>query len=211
MLSKAQEKLGAHVADGSVGKFKCSQLPDLPFADSCFDAVSFIQVLHHLDKPFEGYPNLKKSIAEAFRVLKPGGVLLIDFSTHDQLRYGMWYMNLLPRSAERNCENYMPKEELLAFLQDSGFEKASTIVCPWEPLLKPEKYFCKDGPFHQEWRRMDSVWKLAEREGELEAALKSLNEKKQFGIFDDWFEQVEKKRKEVGTNTGLFVQKPDAK
>lgn len=208
MLSKAEKKLQSYINENRVSELKCSHLPIIPFEESSFDVVAFIQVLHHLDKPYEGFPNLRKCIAEAKRVLKPGGVLVIDFCTHDQLRYGMWYRNLLPRSVEKNCERNMSKEELLSLLEEAGFEKAATIVCPWETILKPEKYFNKDGPLEDEWRLMDSVWKLAEMEGELDAALKSLNEKKVFGMFDDWFEQAERKRKEVGAKTGLFVQKP---
>ena len=208
MLSKAKTKLQSYVEKGTLVDLTCCHLPDVPFSDSAFDAVTFIEVLHHLDKPFEGFPNLKKCITEAFRVLKPGGVLLIDFATHDQLRYGLWYRNLLPRTVERTCDNYMPQEEMLLFLQEVGFQNASTIVCPWETILVPEIYFNKDGPFQEEWRRLDSVWRLAEDEGELETALKSLREKKEFGILEDWFEQIERKRQQVGTKTGLFVQKP---
>ena len=40
------------------------------------------------------------------------------------------------------------------------------------------------------------------------SALKSLKEKKDFDMLDDWFEQVEQKRKNVGKSTCIFVQKP---
>lgn len=208
MLSKAEEKLKPYIVEKRVAALKCCRLPEVPFADSSFDAVSIIQVLHYLDKPFEGFPNTKKSISEMYRVLKPGGVLLIDFCTHDQLRYGSWYANLLLRAVERKCDALIPIAELLKFLEELGFLKPTTVVCPWETFLTPELYFDKTGPFKQSWRSLDSLWKLAEIEGELDAALKSLREKEQFGMLDEWFEQVEKKRKELGAKIGLFVQKP---
>ena len=208
MLAKAEEKLKSYIKEKRVTELKPCHLPDIPFSDSSFDAVSIVQVLHHLDKPFEGFPNAKKTIAEVFRVLKPGGALLIDFCTHDQLRYGSWYANLLPRAVEKNCDILLPSGELLSSLQETGFVLPTSIVCPWDTILAPEIYLDRDGPFKKGWRSMDSLWKLAEIEGELESALDSLREKKEFGMLDEWFDKIENKRKEIGSKTGLFVQKP---
>jgi len=49
----------------------------IPFAAGSFDAVTIHQVLHFLDQP-------ARAIAEAVRVLRPGGrLLLVDFAPHD--------------------------------------------------------------------------------------------------------------------------------
>ncbi len=56
---------------------RLGDLFDLPLADGAADAVVLHQVLHYLDEP-------AKAIAEAARVLRPGGRLLIaDFLPHD--------------------------------------------------------------------------------------------------------------------------------
>ncbi len=48
----------------------------LPLADACFDAVVIHQVLHYADRP-------AAAIAEAARVLRPNGVLIVvDFAPH---------------------------------------------------------------------------------------------------------------------------------
>ena len=49
----------------------------IPFASASFDAVTIHQVLHFLDQPAQ-------AIAEAARVLRPGGALLLtDFAPHE--------------------------------------------------------------------------------------------------------------------------------
>lgn len=60
---------GARVRQGNVTA--------VPFEDGCADLVIIHQVLHYMDAP-------NRAIAEASRVLKPGGQLLIvDFAPHD--------------------------------------------------------------------------------------------------------------------------------
>ncbi|MGB6014167.1 MAG: class I SAM-dependent methyltransferase, partial [Nodosilinea sp.] len=52
-------------------EFVCGDATHLPFADDSFDAVTMFDVLEHI-------PNDKSAIAEAWRVLKPGGSLLVS-------------------------------------------------------------------------------------------------------------------------------------
>ena len=51
----------------------CADAARLPFAPACFDAVFGFHLLMHLDEA-----NVDATFAEASRVLKPGGVLVID-------------------------------------------------------------------------------------------------------------------------------------
>ncbi len=206
-LSKARDILASYESNKKVEVIKLGSLPQIPFPDNSFDVVLFMQVLQHLDKPFTEFANLKLSITEAFRVLKPGGVLLINHSTHDQLRYGSWYANLMPHTVEKLCDKFIPQNELLSVLEKTGFKNATCVSSPWEMPLSPDVYYRKDGPLDAAWRKLDKLWEMAEEEGELDSALKSLKEKTDFDMMDEWFNNVEEKRRSVGRTVSIFVQK----
>ena len=53
---------------------RCGDLTTLPFPDSQFDKVFSIQTLYF-------WPDPPRALAEVFRVLKPGGVLVVTLST----------------------------------------------------------------------------------------------------------------------------------
>ncbi len=56
---------------------RLGDIQHLPFAKNSFDVVTIHQVLHYLDEP-------ERAIAEAARVLRPGGrLLIVDFAPHD--------------------------------------------------------------------------------------------------------------------------------
>jgi ArsR family transcriptional regulator len=56
-------------------------LESLPLADASLDAVTLMLVLHHLPAPAD-------ALAEAARVLKPGGrLLIVDMTSHDREEY----------------------------------------------------------------------------------------------------------------------------
>lgn len=79
MLAIARDRLSrAHIQHCQV---RLSDVFRMPFAtgtqDEGFDAALFHQVLHYLDDP-------QAAVAEAARVLKPGGrILIVDFAPHD--------------------------------------------------------------------------------------------------------------------------------
>lgn len=53
--------------------FQKASLPNLPYPDSNFQAVVIVRVAHHL-------PDLKPVFKEVYRVLKPGGYLILEFA-----------------------------------------------------------------------------------------------------------------------------------
>ncbi|MBN1962226.1 MAG: methyltransferase domain-containing protein [Deltaproteobacteria bacterium] len=85
-----KELIGIELSDVAVAKAQTAfgQRPEvkfmqmdamkLDFPDSRFDAVVAREVLEHL-------PNMEKSVAESFRVLKPGGIYVVTSPNRDSL------------------------------------------------------------------------------------------------------------------------------
>lgn len=76
----ADERVVADAASGMARRARAAGLTAvvadagrLPFSDACFDAVLLTDALHHL-------PDRENALAEAYRVCRPGGVLVVrDF------------------------------------------------------------------------------------------------------------------------------------
>ena len=99
------------------GRPAAAGIDALPFEDGCFDAVMVNQVLHHLaDSPPDGWPMLRRVLGEFARVLRPGGVAVINTCSHEQLRRGWWYASLVPEAVETIRRRYADREVLTALL-----------------------------------------------------------------------------------------------
>jgi len=91
----------------------------LPFGEASFDAVTIHQVLHYAEEPAE-------AIAEAARVLRPGGVLLVvDFAPHD-------LENLRSEHAHRRLG--FDDSEVGAWCAAAGLEAEDIVHLPGGPL-----------------------------------------------------------------------------
>ena len=62
------------------GDFRVADAEDIPFPDDTFDCVCSMGVLHHV-------PNTQKALDEIFRVLKPGGRLIVMFYHRNSAKY----------------------------------------------------------------------------------------------------------------------------
>lgn len=118
-----QRKLNAHFFVGDITK--------IDVHDEEFDAVFVFGVLHHV-------PDWKEAVKEFFRVLKPGGVLLLEDLNKDASKFFKKYFGL-----DHPTEAYFEWSEFTSNIEDNGlqiihqekviFEGLRTFLC-----IKPE-------------------------------------------------------------------------
>ena len=169
----------------------------LPFEDGCFDAVMVNQVLHHLpDSPPDGWPMLRRVLGEFARVLRPGGVAVINTCSHEQLRRGWWYASLVPEAVETIRRRHADREVLTALLAGAGLGPRGRFV-PSDAVMQGDAYFNGRGPLDPAWRRGDSLWSVVP-DSELERALDRIRALDEAGTLDAFVAEQDRMRPSVG-------------
>ncbi len=187
-------------------------ITELPFADETFDGVICNQVLHHLDRG-EGedanateFPNVRSFFREAFRVLRPHGVLVINTSSHQQHREGFWWAALIPAAIDRMLQRFPSVDRLESIFRQTGFEGLEVVV-PAAEALQGKQYLDPAGPLSAAWRAGDSTWSLTTEE-ELSLALDNVRSRLKDGSMAAFLEERERRRAKIGQTTFLAARKP---
>lgn len=204
MLRTARRKLAAQASPKAPG-FLQGDLLALPLPSASADAVLFNQVLHHLEDGRGGYRGHRAAVAEAARVLRPGGLLLLNACTHEQLRRGFWFYGLIPGALERVLARCAPEAEIMAIFGDLGLTLRDRRV-PREAVLQGSAYFDPRGPLDPGWRRGDSIWALAET-AEVAAAEARVRALGTAGTLHEFLERQDAARPEVGQVTFFIALK----
>ncbi|MDH5676569.1 MAG: class I SAM-dependent methyltransferase [Myxococcales bacterium] len=205
MLERARRKLGAqsHVV------LRQGNALSMPFGEAEFDLVLFNQVLHHLDggaASQRGWPALRQVLGESLRVLRPGGVLLINTCSQQQLREGFWYAPLVERAVERVARRYVDTGSLKDILAGAGFERVEQWV-PLDEVFYGARALDLRGPFDQAWRDGDSVWALVTPD-ELQAALQRIGAMIDEGRGEAFLAERERARQSVGQCVFMRATRP---
>ena len=187
-------------------------ITELPFADETFDGIICNQVLHHLDHGegedanADDFPNVRRFFHEAFRVLRPNGVVVINTSSHQQHREGFWWAALIPAAIDRMLQRFPSIDRLESFALKAGFVGFEVVV-PFADVLQGEQYHNPEGPLSAAWRAGDSTWSLT-TEKELAQALDNVTSRLADGSMATFLEECERRRAKIGQTTFLAVRKP---
>lgn len=199
MLAAARAKLAAEAAAGRIA-FHEGGIDALPFADETFDAAMINQVLHHLeDGSDETWPLHSAVIAEMARVLRPGGALVINMCSHEQLRCGYWYYDLVPQAREACIRRHIPPARLAAMMDANGLQP--DLPAPvLDEVMQGETYFDPTGPLRENWRKGDSFWALS-TPSQIAKAEARVREMQEAETLEAWSQERDARRKGVGQFT----------
>ena len=196
MLAKAKAK-AANLDLNDKITFYQGQLPDLPFEDNSHNVVMFNQVLHHLEiNDSDEFIGLGKAIKEAGRVLREGGLLLINACSRAQIERAYWYYSLIPQAMQKSLRATISTYDLQMALADNGFGNVSRCVTLDEPLLG-EANFQAGGPLDPSWRAADSIWAFATSD-ELDAALGKVEGLSASGALSKFMTEHDATRQQIG-------------
>ena len=210
MLAQARMRLGEDV------ELTCGSILDLSYEDQSFDGIVCNQVIHHLDegpgaaddpaawKPCS-FPNVTRFIQEAYRVLRPGGALVINTTTNDQMLGGYWWAELIPVAVARLCCRLPDLDQLRQIFTGAGFEIES-VSADLDGILQGPSYLDPKGPLSEAWRAGDSTWSLVS-DAELASARQRVEQMNLEGTMQAYLDERETKRLEIGQSTFVCGRK----
>ena len=203
MLDTARAKLADQAGEGRVA-FHQGSITALPFEAASLDGVMINQVLHHLpDDGAEGYPLHRQVFAEFARVLRPGGSLVVNSCSREQLDNAYWYYQLAPGAKAAMAVGFVALDVLESILGEVGFRAEGRFV-PVDAVCQGEAYFDGRGPLDKTWRDGDSFWALVGAE-ELGSALATVRDHEQAGTLDRFVAEHDARRAGIGQITFLHA------
>jgi SAM-dependent methyltransferase len=184
-----------------------ASLAELPFEEGTFDAVVVNQVLWHLENGAAGHPMHRRALAEFFRVLRPGGVVIVNASTHRQIREGFWFHTLIPGAVEVALRKSMSASALKELLTEIGYQFDGRTV-PLDLTLREDGYRDAASVLDPAAREGASIWRFAS-ETETREAMVAVRALEEEGRLADFIAERERSRERVGQFTFFVGRKPD--
>lgn len=205
MLEKAQVKMRAETAAGLIN-FHQAPIDDVPLEDESVDGVMVNQVLHHLDDDGAvGWPAIRRVVKELTRVLRHGGVLMINICSQEQIRNGWWYLTLIPDAMEKMRRRHIPIDVLQSIMSDCGLVHAGCFV-PLDGVMQGRYYFDGRGPLNERWRGGDSIWAMVDQD-QLEIVKAKILALDKSGALSDFVRENDARRRQIGQFTFVCARK----
>ena len=205
MLKIAKDKMKLEEKKGLIN-FYISSIDSLPLDDDTADAVMINQVLHHLpDNSTSGWANHEKVFREFWRVLKSGGMLIINSCSPEQIECGFWFYNLIPEAMQKMTLKVIHLSDLNNLLKSCGFSNTVQEV-NMDLVLQSDAYFYADGIFNADWRSGDSIWSLVPEEI-LSIVLKKALKMHKNGKLEAYLKHHDQNRKTTGQVTFSISRK----
>lgn len=203
MLEQAKEKL-RHRPNISLDH---GDLSRLPYDANFFDGVICNQVLHHLDDDSTSskFPNVRDMLAESSRVLRGGGVIILNTCAREQLFEAFWWADLIPEAVGRMAARIPSVDQTVEMLTEAGFG-IDGVVVPLYDVLQGPSYFDPEGPLKESFRDGDSTWALVSNR-ELTRAMDRIRDMNRDGSIDAFLAEREERRRRVGQTTFISGRK----
>jgi ubiquinone/menaquinone biosynthesis C-methylase UbiE len=204
MLEKARAKLRAEASAGRI-HFHQAPIAALPLRDGSVDGVMVNQVLHHLDDDAAQWPAVRGVIDELARVLRPGGTLVINICSHEQIRHGWWYMILIPEAMEKMRRRHVPIDVLQSIMSECGLSHCGVFV-PLDGIMQGRHYFDRRGPLDARWRSGDSIWAMVS-EDQLKRVQEKIRALDEAGTLEEFVRRQDARRRHIGQFTFVCARK----
>jgi SAM-dependent methyltransferase len=210
MLAQARAKLSEDV------ELTCGSILDMPYDDERFDGITCNQVIHHLeegpgasDDPGDwkrcDFPNMTQFSREAYRILRPGGALVINATSHEQFRDGYWWADLIPVAVARLSCRMPDLDQIKQILTAAGFD-IEAVSADLDGILQGPSYLDPQGPLSESWRAGDSTWSLVS-DAELADVKQRVERMNTEGTMQAYLDERESKRSNIGQTTFICGRK----
>lgn len=170
----------------------------LPFREDFFHGYLVNQVVHHLDHRND-FQQLDVFLSESSRVLKPGGHLVINTCSQEQLdpdKGSYWHFKYIPSAARAMQRQYISIEALEARLESAGFEEVKRSI-PDGKVFQQDYYENPYMGLQPDFRRGDSIYSFLSA-AELEESKNRLMEAIKEGSVDRLMKRVADRAEEIG-------------